>query len=121
ELRRIAAEQWLVTGHLEQGMDVFRSVLSEVGGHIPQSNWGAVFGLLINRARFGVFGVEFSAVPESKVPPAKLRRIDAFRAAWLLSYVSTLVGANLQSQFLRYALEAGEPSRVALGLGVEAV
>lgn len=121
ELRRIAAEQWLVTGHLEQGMEVFRSVLSEVGGHIPASNWAAVVGLLINRGRFGLFGVEFESVAESEVPAAVLRRIDAFRAAWLLSYVSTLIGANLQSQFLRYALKAGEPSRVAMGFGVEAV
>lgn len=121
ELRRIAAEQWLVTGHLEQGMEVFRSVLAEVGGHLPESNWAAVLGLLLNRSRFGLFGVKFVPVAEAAVPAHMLRRIDAYRAAWLLSYVSTLIGANLQSQFLRYALRAGEPSRVALGFGVEAV
>lgn len=121
ELRRIAAEQWLVTGHLEQGMEVFRAVLAEVGGHLPHSNTTAALGLLFNRARFSLFGVKFEAVPQAYVDPAKLRRIDAFRAAWLLSYVSTLLGANLQSQFLRYALQAGEPSRIAMGFGVEAI
>jgi hypothetical protein len=39
----------------------------------------------------------------------------------MLNYVSPLVGAVLQSRYLRLAIAAGEPSRVAMGLGIEAL
>ena len=121
EFRRLAAEQWLVTGHLEQGMQVLREVFADVGLTLPAGNASAIVRLVNNRTRFRLRGADFDERPENEVDPEKLLRVDACRAAWLLSFVSTLLGASLQSQFLRLALDAGEPARVAMGFGIEAI
>lgn len=121
EFRRLAAEQWLVTGHLEQGMQVLRDVFADVGLTLPSGNATAVLRLVNNRARFRLRGADFNRDVQHAFDPEKLLRVDACRAAWLLSFVSTLLGASLQSQFLRLALDAGEPARIAMGFGIEAI
>jgi hypothetical protein len=121
EYRRRAADQWLFTGRLERGLEVLTAVFDEVGMTLPRGKAGAVVSLLGNRMRTGLRGLDFVERKTEEIDPEDLLRLDACRAAWMLSFVSTLQGAALQSRFLRYALEAGEPSRVAMGLAIEAL
>ncbi len=121
DYRRLAAEQWLVTGHIDAGLEVLNRVFHELGMSLPRGNASAALALLGNRTRINWRGPEFDATKAEAADPQALLRVDACRAAWILSFVSTLLGAALQARFLRLALEVGEPSRVAMGFGIEAL
>ncbi len=121
DYRRLAAEQWLVTGHIDAGLEVLNRVFHELGMSLPRGNASAGLALLGNRTRINWRGPEFDATKAEAADPQALLRVDACRAAWILSFVSTLLGAALQARFLRLALEVGEPSRVAMGFGIEAL
>lgn len=119
--RQRAAEQWLVSGHIEQGLAVMREVFSELGIRLPRRRVTALASLIGSRLLLRWRGLEFSERPEALVPAEELLRVDACRSAGILSFVRPLHGTALQARFLRRALAAGEPERIALGLGMEAV
>lgn len=121
EYRRLAAEQWLTSGRIERGLEVLRSVFRELGMSLPTDNAAAALALAGNRARVAWRGAKFTPRTMDEVEPREVLRVDACRAAWILNFVSTLQGAALQARFLRLALDLGEPSRVAMGLGIEAL
>ncbi len=121
DYRRLAAEQWLVTGHIEEGLEILRQVFRELGMSLPKGNASAALALVGNRTRLSWRGPGFEEHSPESAEPQALLRVDACRAAWILSFVSTLHGAALQARFLRLALEVGEPSRVAMGFGIEAL
>jgi serine/threonine protein kinase len=121
EYRRRAAEQWLVSGELELGLQALEAVLSAVKLRLPRTPRAALFDLLLTRLRLGLRGLEFRARAEDEVAPRQLLRIDACKASWALGFVNTIQGAAFQARFLEQALRAGEPSRIALGLGMEAI
>ncbi len=121
EYRRRAADQWLVTGHIERGLDVLRSVYKEVGMSLPGGNTSALMALTGNRFRVSLRGSDFVKKGTDELDAQQLLRVDACKAGWMLSFVNPMLGAALQARFLRLALEAGEPSRVAMGIGIEAL
>jgi hypothetical protein len=93
-----------------------------VGLHPAQSATGILAQLAVRRARLRLRGLGFTPRAEQAVPPALLRRLDSLWAASRgLSSVDVVGVAALQSQALLLALEAGEPRRLALALGWEAV
>lgn len=121
EYRRRAAEQWLVSGHLEPGLEALEAVLGAVKLRLPRTPRSALFDLLFTRARLRLRGLSFRKREQDQVPPNELLRTDACKASWPLSFVNTIQGAAFQARFLEQALKAGEPSRVALGLCMEGI
>ncbi|MEO8183411.1 MAG: protein kinase [Deltaproteobacteria bacterium] len=119
--RQRAAEQWLVSGHIEKGLAVMREVFSELGVRLPRSRAAALASLVGSRLRLRLRGLDFSEKSEATVSAEELLRVDACRSAGILSFVRPLHGSALQAQFLLRALAAGEPERIALGMGMEAV
>ena len=82
----------------------------------------ALFRLLFSRARLGLRGLGFRERPAAQVPGEKLELIDIFRSVAVgISIVDVIRGADYQTRSLLLALEAGEPLRIALALGWEAV
>jgi tetratricopeptide (TPR) repeat protein len=121
ELRRRAAEQLLVTGHVDEGDDVLRDVLRAV--HLPYatSSKKALALLLFRRGRLRMRGLRFQERELAVIPKEKLARIDiCFSASLGLSVVDAIHAASLQAHHLLLALAAGEPNRIALGLALEA-
>jgi serine/threonine protein kinase len=121
ELRRRAAEQWLVGGHLDEGMLALRSVL-EVGSlRLAKTPRSALLSLLARRARVKLRGLQWTRRPHTEIAPAKLMQIDTcWSVATTLGTVDTIRAADFQAQHLLLALSAGEPYRVARALAVEA-
>jgi len=121
ELRRRAAEQWLVGGHLDEGMLALRAVL-EVGSlRLAKTPRSALLSLLARRARVKLRGLHWSRRPHTEIPPAQLMQIDTcWSVATTLGTVDTIRAADFQAQHLLLALSAGEPYRVARALAVEA-
>jgi eukaryotic-like serine/threonine-protein kinase len=121
ELTRRAAESYLRSGYIDEGMDCLRRVLSAVGVYMPRSLTGALVALALRRAELRLRGLDFKERPAHLVPPGSLTRIDVcWSAAVGLAMVDPIVAASYQAQNLLLSLEAGEPYRVARSLAFEA-
>jgi serine/threonine protein kinase/tetratricopeptide (TPR) repeat protein len=121
ELRRCAAMQLLISGHIDDGLQAMGDVLQEVGMRLPQTPPRALVSLLTRRAQLWLRGLEFVEHREEDIPAAALVR---FNVCWAvasgLSIVDPVRGADFQAQCLLLALNMGEPNRIAQSLGFEA-
>jgi eukaryotic-like serine/threonine-protein kinase len=121
DLQRRAAEQLLLGGHVDKGMEVIRTVLDRVGLKLSSGPRTALASLLLRRLQLRWRGLRFNEKPASAVPPAELLRIDiCWAVAAGLAMVDNIRGADFQTRHLLLALRAGEPYRVARALAVEA-
>ncbi|HZF48566.1 MAG TPA: AAA family ATPase [Polyangiaceae bacterium] len=121
DIRRRAADQLLRTGHIDEAMDTFRSVLSAIGMTMPETPRTALASLLLRRAQVRLRGLRFTERPASEIPPETLTRFDVcWSVAAGLGLVDTIVGRYFQARCLLLALDAGEPHRIARALAMEA-
>jgi serine/threonine protein kinase len=136
ELRRRAADQFLQCGFTDEGLEVLRGVLGAFGMRLEAGpgvraghRWRVFLSLLLERLRLWWQGLPEeprrlddllrSADP---IPEEEQRRIDACStASKALGWLGDLVQSRLfQTRYLRLALRAREPERVAMGLALEA-
>jgi serine/threonine protein kinase len=118
---RNAAEVLLQNGDIDEGATLLREVLQGVGLHWPHGQGRAILSLLAARARIRLRGLGWVERPESAIPPEQLARIDtAWSAAMALVLADRPRSADFQVRGLMLALDAGEPSRVARALTLEA-
>jgi hypothetical protein len=95
-------------------------VLAAVGLQMPKSPQRALLSLLAARARLRWRGLDFTPASESTLDPMLRTRIDAtYSVSLTLGAVDTIRGTDFQTRNLIYALEAGEPYRVARALVLE--
>ena len=121
ELRRRAAEQFLRSGHIDQGLAVLRTVLSSMGMKLAETPNQALLSFLGQRALTRVRGLSFHERDESEISGQEVTRIDTcWSVAVGLSMVDVIRGAEFQARHLLLALKAGEPSRVVRALTTEA-
>ena len=116
-----AAEQLLYSGHIDRGLEVIAAVLKEVGLNLPTGPARIWLQLLLRRARLRIRGLGWRERPVSRISPSLLLQIDTCSSvATGLSLVDVARGAALQTTALLLALRAGEPSRIARALAMEA-
>ena len=123
ELERRAAMQFLISGHVDEGIAVLRSVLHAVGMTLPSSPRSALRSLILSRLRLRLRlgGIGFRERDPGAVSPEELSRIDICWAAVAgLSLVAPLPAAVFQTRNLLLSLRAGEPYRVARALAMQA-
>jgi eukaryotic-like serine/threonine-protein kinase len=122
ELQRLAAYQFLVSGHIDEGLSAFGAILDPLGLSLPRTPRRALLRLLSSRARLRLRGLRFRERSAAQVPGEQLELIDIFRSVAVgISIVDVIRGADYQTRSLLLALKAGEPLRIALALGWEAV
>lgn len=119
DLRRLAAEHLMRSGHIDEGLAAVDGVLAEVGLSLPGSPRRALVDVVWQRARLRLRGLEATDVTE--LSDKERRKMDAcWSVAVGLSMADTIVGADFHARHLLLALDSGDPSRVARALALEA-
>lgn len=122
DLERLAAEHACRTGHIDEGLALFRDVTRAHGIRMATSPAEALVSLLARRAIVRVRGLSFKERKEADVPREALQKLDVcYSLAVGLGFIDPIQGADFQSRMLVEALAVGEPYRVALGMAVEAL
>jgi eukaryotic-like serine/threonine-protein kinase len=120
ELQRRAAEQFLVGGHIDRGLETIGAVLREVGLRLPSGPRRTLAALVWSRAALRWRGLGFTERNADDSPAIDLLRIDTCGSvASGLALVDTLRAAYFQTRYLLLALDAGEPARIVRGLAAE--
>ncbi|MFI5454983.1 MAG: hypothetical protein ACHRXM_05980 [Isosphaerales bacterium] len=121
ELRRRAAAQFLITGHLDEGHAQLGAVLKGVGMTLPGTPRRAIVSLILNRIKIRLRGLQFRPRDASQVSAEDLTRLDVcWAAASGLGIIDPIRGADFQARGLLLALRAGEPYRIGRALALEA-
>jgi hypothetical protein len=121
ELKRLASAQLLISGHLDDGLALLRTLLGPIGLSMPDTARGARLSLLRNRALLRLRGLHFRNRDASEISALDLTRIDlCWSAVAGLSMSEPIRGADFQARGLLLALRAGEPLRIARALAMEA-
>ncbi len=116
-----AAEQLLFSGHVDQGLAIFRTVLRQVGLRFPEPASRFPIDLLLLRARLRLRGLRWRERAAAEVPRALLLKADTCASVAIgLALIDVARGAALQTTSLMLALSTGEPTRVARALAMEA-
>jgi eukaryotic-like serine/threonine-protein kinase len=124
ELQRKAAEQFLLTGYVDDGRAVLRSVVAATGLRMPTSELRALLKLLVRRFQLTLRGRrprlraqnDASDAPD----PAELTRIDVCYAATSgLVAIDPLRSSYFLSEGLLRALRAGEPMRLGRAMAFD--
>lgn len=120
-LEQRAAAQLVRAGAIERGRDVLERVLHDAGLPMPASNLQAILSFLWHRLRVTLRGLNFAERSPESVDSALLERVDLSWAVSLgLSLIDAVRGADYQARNLLFALQAGEPYRVARSFAAEA-
>jgi hypothetical protein len=117
-----AAWQFLISGHVDEGIQLLSGVLGLVGMSYPKTPRRTLWSLLLRRAQLWWRGLRFLPREVGQVPPDELIRLDvcASAAAGLLM-IDPMRGAYFTTLNLLLALRTGEPDRLARALAMEAV
>jgi tRNA A-37 threonylcarbamoyl transferase component Bud32 len=121
ELQRMAAEQLLIGGHIDRGLEVIRAVLGAVNLRFPRTPREALVSLAWRRLRLRWRGQAFVERTVDSVSPEELLRVDTcWSVTTGMAMVDNLPAFDFQSRHLLLALDTGEPYRIARALAAEA-
>src|SRR5262249_49046115 len=120
-LQGLAATQLCISGHIDEGLKTFQSVLGAYHLRLRRGRWGVLTDLLQQRFLLWLRGTRFHPRPPAEIPRDELDRIDTLWSVSAgLSTANNLSSAALQTYVLREALRAGDAYRVARSLAWEA-
>jgi len=122
-LRKQAAEQLLMSGHIDEGVDEMRRVLNAIGVRMPETPRQSMRSLVIDRIRLAMRGsrppVRLRAPDE--LTPEQLARTDIFWSMAVgFAIVDPIRSADFQTRHLVEALALAEPYRLAQAYAAEA-
>ena len=121
ELKRLASTQLLISGHLDEGLALLRTLFGPLGMSMPETPRRALASLIWHRLRLRLRGLRFRERDETQVSAMELTRIDlCWSAVAGLSMIEPIRGADFQTRGLLLALRAGEPFRIARAMAMEA-
>ncbi|HEY5949155.1 MAG TPA: hypothetical protein VIV40_26865 [Kofleriaceae bacterium] len=102
---------------MDEGLELTRALLDEVGLPWPTSQAATLRSVLWYSARIGVSRLRWHSRVESELAPARKLLIDTcWSTAISISMVDSIRGSAFVSRALIMALSAGEPRRIACGL-----
>jgi eukaryotic-like serine/threonine-protein kinase len=118
EMRRLAAEQLMRCGYLDEGVEAFKELLRSAGFWMPATPLQSIVAMLAIRAISRLRGLRWRRRHEAELPARTLRNLDLlWSGALVFSVVNPVFGTYLQARHMLEALGAGEPFRLALSVG----
>lgn len=121
EMRRRAAEYWIRSGHIEEGIHALVRLLSDVSVTLPRRGRRALMSMVWQRAALTIRGLEFERKSPRQLAARDLTTVDVLASVGsLIGLVDFVSGADFQTRAVREALATGEPQRIAKALCVEA-
>ena len=121
ELRRRAAEQLFLSGHVERGLGLMEQVLKETGMRGTRAGFRGLVSVAAGRLRVRARGLHHAVRAESELSREELVRLDAaWTVACTLGLVDIVRSADFHNVHLLLALRAGEPRRLLRALTLEA-
>jgi len=121
EMRRRAAEYWLRSGHIAEGIASLVGLLSDVSVTLPRRGQRALASMVWQRAALTLRGLDFERKNPRQLAARDLTRVDVLASVGsLIGLVDFVSGADFQTRAVREALSIGEPQRIAKALCVEA-
>ncbi len=122
QLQSRAAYQFLISGHIDEGIETFDQLLVQVGMRLSKTPRSALLKLVWCRILLRLRGLAYQRRDAADVPEEELLRVDIARSFALgISLVDVIEGAAWQSQALIRALRGGETLRIALTMAWQAV
>jgi hypothetical protein len=122
KLRRTAMENLVQSGSWDRGIAAIRQLLADEGISFSLSSFRSFPSMILHRARLALRGLKYKVVEEAKIDGGSLRRLDTlWSVSMALGFIDTIAAADFQSRGLYLALELGEPGRLALNFGAEAM
>lgn len=122
ELRQLAANEWIMTGHMTEGMRELDRVLRTVGLRLLTRPIASIISVLIHRFLIMLHGLKFKERPASELSGKQLLELRAcMTAAKGLYCADPLQAAAYSSRFLWLALRSGVVSQIIVGLASEAM
>jgi serine/threonine protein kinase len=116
-LRLQAVAELVGCGHVAEGYAILEGLMRELGIKRPRSNAGAKRMYVVERLRLRLRGLGYRERPAREIDPERLALLDVLgHGSLALSVTQPLLAAALHSRFLREALAAGEPGRLAVAL-----
>ena len=120
ELQRKAAEQLLIGGHIDPGLDVIRTVLRAGGMRLAPGPRLARASLIARRAQLRWRGLAFVVRPPEAVAAPELLRLDTcWSVATGLALVDLIQSADFHTRHLILALESGVLDRITRAMALE--
>ncbi len=122
EMRRLAAEQLMRGGFLDEGIGIFSDLLRSAGIYVPMTRLQCLIRMLAIRAYIRFRGLAWRERTEAEISTNTRRKMDLlWSGAMALLPTDTFFGSYLQALHMLEALRAGEPFRLALSLGFAAI
>ena len=120
ECLRQAAEQWLVSGHIDLGLSTLEKLFKEIGDLRLPGPFVSLLSLITNRFWLRLRGYRNLALPAEE-DKTKLTRLDAYESVTRgLGMVDFIRAADYQSRALLMALKTGDRLRVGKALAYAA-
>lgn len=121
ELQHKAAEQLLISGHIDEGLRELNNVLGAMGMRLAKTTYRAIFSLLLQRIQVWMRGIKYNEQDIAQLSSQEVMRIDlCWSAVKGLSMVDHIRASEFQTYHLLIALKTGESFRVARALVTEA-
>jgi hypothetical protein len=121
QMQRLAAEQLMRSGYLDEGIQTYRGLLRSVGFWMPSTPLQSIAAMLAVRALIRLRGMRWQRQVETDLPALTVRNLDLlWTGALVLSGVNPVFGTYLQARHMLEALRAGEPFRLARSVGLGA-
>ncbi|MCB9598658.1 MAG: AAA family ATPase, partial [Sandaracinaceae bacterium] len=121
DCQRLAAEQLLISGHIDRGVERLDEALVSIGEPVLSTPRRALLALLWRRFGLRLRGLGWTERPADAITEAERAQLQIIGASALgLSMVDSIRGTAFNSRFVLLALRVGDPQQVARALGGEA-
>lgn len=121
-LLRVAAQEYLKSGHYQEGVQVLDRVLNSIGACLAPSQAQALLSALFHKTWIALRGLGYRQRSLHEIAPETLDRLDSYWAVTLgLATGDIMRVADFQARLLLLSLRTGEPLRLVRAFSYEAI